>query len=395
MIVERLSLTDFRNYAHADLQLAGGPTILLGSNGQGKTNLAEAVAYLATAGSHRVSSDAPLVKDGSDFAIVRATLAHGERRLNVDVQINRQGSNRALVNGTGIRTGELGRYAHVVLFAPEDLQIVRGDPGARRRFADQLLVQRYPRLSATLADYDRVLKQRGALLKSARARRRDGEELPTLDVWDDKLVSLGVDIIRARDALVRDLGGPIAEAYASIAGAEHAPDARWVLSVDGADPEDEDRAPDAVGAGDLFERFRRALREKRGAELERGVNLVGPHRDDLLLSLRGLPARGYASHGESWSLALALRIASAHLLRAESALGDPIVILDDVFAELDAGRRSRLADIVGQFEQVIVTAAVEQDVPPALRVGTVRVEAGTLSGPGIGDLEPPTVAGSP
>ena len=382
MIVERLSLTDFRNYARAELELSSGPTVLVGSNGQGKTNLAEAVGYLATAGSHRVSSDAPLVRDGSDFAIVRATLAHGERRLNVDVQINRQGSNRAQVNGTGIRTGELGRYAHVVLFAPEDLQIVRGDPGARRRFADQLLVQRYPRLSAKLADYDRVLKQRGALLKSARARRLDAEALPTLDVWDDKLVALGVEIIRAREALVRDLAGPIADAYASIAGADHAPDARWVLSVDGADPDDDEGRAGVTETGDLFERFRAALRERRASELERGVNLVGPHRDDLLLSLRGLPARGYASHGESWSLALALRIASAHLLRADSQLGDPIVILDDVFAELDAGRRARLADIVGEFEQVIVTAAVEQDVPAALRVGTVRVEAGTLSGTG-------------
>lgn len=382
MIVERLSLTDFRNYARADLELSSGPTVLVGSNGQGKTNLAEAVAYLATAGSHRVSSDAPLVRDGAEFAIVRARLAHGERRLSVDVQINRQGSNRAQVNGSTVRTGELGRYAQVVLFAPEDLQIVRGDPGARRRFADQLLVQRYPRLSATLADYDRVLKQRGALLKSARARRLGSEALPTLDVWDDKLVALGVDIIRAREALVRDLAEPIATAYAAIAGADHAPDARWVLSVDGADPDDEERIVDPADTGDLYERFRRALRDKRASELERGVNLVGPHRDDLLLSLRGLPARGYASHGESWSLALALRIASAHLLRAESQLGDPIVILDDVFAELDAGRRTRLADIVGEFEQVIVTAAVEQDVPPPLRVGTVRVEAGTLAAGG-------------
>ena len=192
-------------------------------------------------------------------------------------------------------------------------------------------------------------------------------------------MGLGVEIIRAREALVRDLAGPIADAYAAIAGADHAPDARWVLSVDGADPDDEDRAVGDAEPGDLFERFRSALRDKRSSELDRGVNLVGPHRDDLLLSLRGLPARGYASHGESWSLALALRIASAHLLRSESQLGDPIVILDDVFAELDAGRRTRLADIVGHFEQVIVTAAVEEDVPPALRVGTVRVEAGTLS----------------
>lgn len=382
MIVERLSLTDFRNYDRADLTLPAGPTVFVGSNGQGKTNLAEAIAYLASAGSHRVSTDAPLVKDGADAAIVRAVLAHGERRVTMEIQINRQGSNKARVNGAPVRSSEMTRFAQVVLFAPEDLQIVRSDPSARRRFADQLLVQRSPRLSASLADYDRILKQRGALLKSARARGLHGSALSTLDVWDDKLVTVGSEIMRAREALVRDIRVPLQDAYAAIAGADHQPSARWILSIDGVDPDEGDvTESDAVPDGDLLERFRRALRERRGAELERGVNLVGPHRDDLLLTLRALPVRGYASHGESWSAALALRLASAELLRAESLLGDPVVILDDVFAELDAGRRGRLAAVVAGYEQVIVTAAVEQDVPADLRARSIRVEAGRVIPP--------------
>lgn len=384
MIVKRLSLTDFRNYAQADVTLAAGPHIFLGSNGQGKTNLVEAIAFLATLGSHRVSSDAPLVREGAEAAIVRAQLGHQDRSLGLEVQINRQGSNKARVNGNPVRTSELPRHAQVVLFAPEDLQIVRGDPGARRRFADQLLVQRYPRLSAVLLDYERVLKQRSALLKSARARGIRGDALSTLDVWDDKLVSLGSEIIRARDDLIVALRDPIARAYAAIAGDDHRPGATWSLSIDGADPEEALDASAESASGSVEERFRTRLSEKRAAELERGLNLVGPHRDDLVLTLRGLPVRGYASHGESWSTALALRLASAELLRAESPLGDPIVILDDVFAELDAGRRTRLADVVGNYEQVLVTAAVEADVPAALRSHAVRVERGTLHGPGVG-----------
>lgn len=379
MIVERLSLTDFRNYEQAELQLTTGPIVLVGRNGQGKTNLAEAIAYLATGGSHRVSTDAPLVREGAEAAVVRAILAHGERRIVMDVQINRQGSNKARVNGAPVRSSEFSRYAHVVLFAPEDLQIVRGDPSARRRFADHLLIQRHPRVSGVLADYDRVLKQRGALLKSARARGIHGAALSTLDVWDDKLIALGTQIIGARESLVHDLRDPLIDAYAAIAGADHSPGAAWLLSIDGSDPEEANVSAAAPGAGDdVSDRFRTALQARRSAELERGVNLVGPHRDDLLLTLRGLPVRGYASHGESWSSALALRLASAQLLRSESLLGDPVVILDDVFAELDSGRRERLAGLVDDYEQVIVTAAVEQDVPPALRARSIRVDGGRL-----------------
>ncbi|QEV98663.1 DNA replication/repair protein RecF [Microbacterium caowuchunii] len=380
MIVEQLSLVDFRNYEHAELSFASGANLLVGRNGQGKTNLAEAITYLATLGSHRVSADAPLVRAGADAAIVRTRLAHGERRVLLEVQINKTGSNKARVGGAPVRTAELPRYAQVVLFAPEDLQIVRGDPSARRRFADQLLVQRIPRMAGVLADYDRVLRQRTALLKSARARGLRADGLPTLDVWDDKLVALGTEIIQARGRLADDLHPPLVAAYAAIAGADHSPEIGWVSSLAGADPEEDADASGTLAAGDTAQAFRAALAARRTAELERGVTLVGPHRDDLLLRIRSLPVKGYASHGESWSVALALRLASAQLLRADSALGDPIVILDDVFAELDADRRARLAALVADFEQVIVTAAVEADVPAGLRGRTVRIEAGRIRG---------------
>jgi DNA replication and repair protein RecF len=379
VIVEHLNLVDFRNYETAELTLVPGPNVLVGKNGQGKTNLAEAVVFLATLGSHRVSSDAPMVRDGKDFAVIRARLAHGERRVLAEVQVNRQGSNKARINGSPSKTSELPRYAHVVLFAPEDLQIVRGDPGARRRFADQLLVQRTPRMSAVLADYDRVLKQRTALLKSARARGIRGEALTTLDVWDDKLIALGAEIIDARQRLALDLAGPLASAYTAIAGADHDPQLEWALSVRGGDPEEgEDEAPAATGQASIAEQFRSTLLAKRSAELDRGLTLVGPHRDDLILRVRGLPVKGYASHGESWSVALSLRLASAELLRAESPAGDPVLILDDVFAELDADRRQRLAALTAGYEQVVVTAAVEEDIPAVLHAHVVHIEAGVI-----------------
>lgn len=388
MIVEHLSLVDFRNYAVADVALGAGPNVFVGRNGQGKTNLVEAVAYLATLGSHRVSNDAPMVRDGADAAIVRARLAHGERHVLLEVQLNRQGANKARVNGAPVKTAELPRYAQVVLFAPEDLQIVRGDPSSRRRFMDQLLVQRSPRFAGIISDYDRVLKQRTALLKSAKARGIRGDQLSTLDVWDDKLVALGTQLIDARLGLAADLSAPLVSAYTAIAGADHRPEIEWALSVGGADPESgagdahtssvASPSSAASSPNEIADQFRRALADRRSAELDRGLTLVGPHRDDLLLRVRGLPVKGYASHGESWSVALSLRLASAELLRADSRLGDPVLILDDVFAELDADRRARLADLAGGYEQVIVTAAVGEDVPAGLRARVVRVESGRI-----------------
>jgi DNA replication and repair protein RecF len=380
VIVEHLSLVDFRNYATAELRLFAGPNVLVGRNGQGKTNLAEAIVYLATLSSHRVSSDAPLIREGQDFAVVRARLVHGERAIQLELQLNRQGANQARINGSPVKTAELPRYAHVVLFAPEDLQIVRGDPSSRRRFMDQLLIQRLPRMAGVLADYERVLKQRTTLLKSGRARGLSGDALVTLDIWDEKLVTLGSEIIQARSRLAQELKDPLRDAYATIAGADHNPEIDWVLSIDGYDPDEENSVASADSAPvNVAEYFRRALVAKRSKELDRGLTLVGPHRDDLLLKIKGLPVKGFASHGESWTTALALRIASAELLRTDSISGDPVIILDDVFAELDSDRRARLSELVSEYEQVIVTAAVEEDIPEALHRHVVRIHAGEIT----------------
>ena len=262
MIVEHLSLVDFRNYAVADVALGSGPNVFVGRNGQGKTNLAEAIAFLATLGSHRVSNDAPMVRDGAEAAIIRARLVHGERSVLLEAQVNRQGANKARVNGAPVKTAELPRYAQVVLFAPEDLQIVRGDPSSRRRFMDQLLVQRSPRFAGVISDYDRVLKQRTALLKSAKVRGIRGDQLSTLDVWDDKLVALGTELIEARLGLAADLSTPLTAAYSAIAGADHQPQLDWALSVRGGDPDIPPTLP-ASGAGAGARRTLQTTREVR------------------------------------------------------------------------------------------------------------------------------------
>ncbi|MFK4729546.1 DNA replication/repair protein RecF [Agromyces mediolanus] len=397
MHVARLSLTDFRNYERAELELGPGATVLVGRNGQGKTNLVESIGYLATLGSHRVSGDQALVRAGAEAAIIRALLAHGERQLLVELQLNRQGANRAQLNRSPVKTRELPRYAHTVLFAPEDLAIVRGEPGVRRRMLDELLVQRSPRLAGVMADYDRVLRQRNTLLKSARARGLGADKLTTLDIWDERLVALGSELIDQRLALVAELAEPLAAAYRSIVDADHGPALQPVLSIDGAVADDDDEprpvsgdgadasagaSADGAAASSLAvptaERFAAALRGLRRKELERGVTLAGPHRDDVLLLLNGLPAKGYASHGESWSFALALRLAAAELLRRDSATGDPVLVLDDVFAELDRLRRERLAAAIGGYEQVLVTAAVLEDVPEPLTATIVHIDAGRI-----------------
>ncbi len=384
MHVARLSLTDYRNYERAELVLGPGATVFVGRNGQGKTNLVESIGYLATLGSHRVSGDQALIRAGADAAIVRALLTHGDRELLVELQLNRQGANRAQLNRSPVKTRELPRYAHSVLFAPEDLAIVRGEPSVRRRMLDELLVQRTPRLSGVMADYERVLRQRNSLLKSARARGLAADKLPTLDIWDERLVELGSELIDQRVALIDELRAPVADAYRSIVDADHAPELRPSLSIDGADPDDEgltdaaSTADPAVDDVDTRHRFTEALRVLRPKELERGITLVGPHRDDVVLLLNGLPAKGYASHGESWSFALALRLASAELLRRDSTTGDPVLVLDDVFAELDRMRRERLAAAIGGFEQVLVTAAVLEDVPEPLTARIVHIDAGRI-----------------
>ncbi len=366
MHVSHLSLADFRSYARAEVPLDPGVTAFVGPNGQGKTNLVEAIGYLATLGSHRVSSDAPLVRMGADRAIIRAAVTQGERQQLVELELNPGRANRARINRSSqVRPRDVLGIIRTVLFAPEDLALVKGDPGERRRFLDELVTARSPRMAAVRSDYERVLKQRNTLLKSAAMARRHGGrslDLSTLDVWDQHLARAGAELLAQRLDLIATLlpladkayeqlapgGGPLGLAYKSSAG----------------EPVDSGTARTREA---LYEVLLAALAEVRKQEIERGVTLVGPHRDDVVLRLGELPAKGYASHGESWSYALALRLASYELLRSEGS--EPVLILDDVFAELDARRRERLAELVAPGEQVLVTAAVDDDVPGVL-VGT-------------------------
>lgn len=368
MWVRHLNLVDYRNYRSVDVALAGGANLFVGKNGQGKTNLVEALGYLSTLGSHRVSQDQALIRNGADAAIIRARLSHAEREILAEVQINRSTPNRAQINKGVIRPRELPRYFSSVLFAPEDLALVRGEPANRRRFIDQLLILRAPRLAGVIADYERVLKQRNTLLKSARSSGLAGNQLSTLEIWDERLIEFGTVIITERNSLVRELREPMRSAYRAIVDADHGPDVTMELTVP-ADTDDVQTTSD---------NFRSALASVRRNEMDRGMTLVGPHRDDLHFALNQLPAKGYASHGESWSFALSLKLASADLLRRRSTVGDPVLILDDVFAELDAFRRARLAAAIGDYEQVLITAAVFEDIPESLRAHTVHIHAGTI-----------------
>ena len=365
MHVAQLSLHDFRSYERLDLALEPGGNVFVGPNGQGKTNLVEAVDYLSTLASHRVATDAPLVRAGADRAVVRADVVRDGRNALLEIEIVPGGSNRARINKSPLpRARELIGLLRTVIFSPEDLALVKGDPSDRRRFLDTLLVTRTPRLAGVRSDYDRILRQRNTLLKTAGAGRRrgggDSGALATLDVWDEHLASAGAALLAARLELVEALRPYVASGYGKIAA--EATGTRLDVGVTYRSSfELPTGAPDReVLAAALLA----AVAARRNEELERGVSLVGPHRDELVLSLGDLPAKGYASHGESWSLALALRIAAYDLLRSDG--DDPILILDDVFAELDKDRRDQLAGLVGDAEQVLVTAPVPQDVPALL-----------------------------
>ncbi|MEU8851816.1 DNA replication/repair protein RecF [Streptomyces sp. NPDC048564] len=370
MHVTHLSLADFRSYARVEVPLDPGVTAFVGPNGQGKTNLVEAVGYLATLGSHRVASDAPLVRMGADRAVIRAQVRQGERQQLIELELNPGKANRARINRSSqVRPRDVLGIVRTVLFAPEDLSLVKGDPGERRRFLDELITARSPRMAGVRSDYERVLKQRNTLLKSAALARRHGGrsmDLSTLDVWDQHLARAGAELLAQRLDLIATIQPLADKAYEQLAP--------------GGGPVALDYKPSAPGEAhrreDLFEQLMAALEEARKQEIERGVTLVGPHRDDLLLKLGQLPAKGYASHGESWSYALALRLASYDLLRAEG--NEPVLVLDDVFAELDSRRRERLAELVAPGEQVLVTAAVDDDVPHVLAGARYRVSEGMV-----------------
>jgi DNA replication and repair protein RecF len=394
MHLTRLALTDFRSYVEVDVALKPGVTIFSGPNGEGKTNLVEAVGYAATLASHRAAQDAPLIRKGTDQAIIRAAISTNANDALVEIELNAGRVNRVRLNRTPLtRPREVLGVLRTVLFAPEDLALVKGDPGERRRFLDDLLVAMAPRYAAVRADYDRVLKQRTALLKSAgpkggpKGTRQSHEAVTaTLDVWDAHLARTGAELIVAREHLVTALRPHVENSYAAVAGDGRGPAAaEYKRSFEPQAP-DEASATHGERVRAAEQALREALLEVRASELDRGVCLAGPHRDELELSVRGLPARGYASHGESWSLALALRLASFDLLRAGRE--DPVLILDDVFAELDTGRRDRLAALVAEAEQVLVTAAVPEDIPSLLTGAHFKVAAGTLTEAAPGEAAP-------
>ena len=376
--LSRLSLTDFRSYTQAEVPLGPGITTFTGFNGQGKTNLVEAAAYLATFGSHRVATDAPLIRQGAERAILRAVVVSAGRDSLLEIEINAGRANRVRLNRAPVpRPREVLGTLRCVLFAPEDIAVVKGDPDQRRRYLDDLLVAMRPRYAGIRADYERVLRQRTALLKSAKAR---GAVPPgALEVWDDHLVNAGAQLTAGRLRLVGELKNLVATSYSAVSGTERDTDLRYRMSAQsqglaetGTPPEPEPDIEKLAGT------LREALALRRRAELERAVCLVGPHRDELELGIGGLPARGYASHGESWSLALALRLAGYQLLRAGG--DDPVLMLDDVFAELDSARRERLAELVGDAEQVLVTVAVPEDVPAGLSGARFEVANGVITG---------------
>ena len=413
--LSRLALTDFRSYAAVDLRLEPGVSTLIGANGEGKTNVVEAVGYLATLGSHRVASDAPLVRHGAERAILRGAVASADRDSLVEIEINPGRANRARLNRTPVpRARQVLGALRTVLFAPEDLSLVKGDPEQRRRYLDDLLVARAPRYAGVRADYERVLRQRTALLKSLRGRpwarqlaapppgppggefaaEQAGHGGPgasaaaTLDVWDEHLATAGAELLAARIGLTGALRPLAAQADATVSGdtAGFSIGYRQSFSSNihgqlGGEARDSRPEPEP-DVEKLAAGLREALTLSRADEIDRGVCLVGPHRDELELRVGDLPARGYASHGESWSAALALRLAAFELLRQGG--DDPVLLLDDVFAELDSGRRERLATLAAGAEQVIVTAAVAQDVPPVLAGARFDVAEGKVTRAGGG-----------
>lgn len=387
MLLKHLTLANFRNHESTEFSVPSGIVILVGPNGQGKTNIVEAVNYFATLNSHRVAGYLPLIRQNQPQAIIRALVQHAGREVLLEAEIARDSKNRVRINkNESNRLRDVLGYVNTVMFAPEDLDIIKKDPSNRRSFIDQLLVQITPRFAGIFQDYERVLKQRNTLLKSARQNSVKGSALSTLAAWDEQLINLGSQIISARASLVTQLNPLLKAAYESIALDRNQPQIRLKTSIlqktmptwDDEEGADQEAYLETSDLEQIRKSFSKRLEQIRDKELERGLTLVGPQRDDLELLLNNLPAKGYASHGESWSFALALRLASREILIRESNSGDPILILDDVFAELDSTRRTLLADLVRNNEQVIITTADIEAIPVSLRTNLFHVKQGRL-----------------
>jgi DNA replication and repair protein RecF len=371
MHVISLTAVDFRSYSFVEINLEPGVTTFIGSNGQGKTNLVEAISYCSTLSSHRVSQDLPLVKADQPRAIVRTGVKYLDRTNWLEVEIWPSKTNKAKLNGSDCKkTKDILGILQTITFSPEDLILVKGDPGQRRYFLDELLVQKSSSYAGIKTDYERVLKQRNALLKSAGPARRNNFDsvLATLDIWNEQLINFGSQIILARHQIINELLPYVSKSYAELAPSSKVLNITYLPNV----------SAENMTLSDLVTAMKQKLQERQQDELDRGLTLVGPHRDDLEIMIGELPAKGYASHGESWSVALALRLASFDLLKATSPAGDPVLILDDVFAELDVARRNQLILRVKNVEQVLITAAVAEDVPKELVGNKLYVNNGKV-----------------
>lgn len=379
MWISSLQLENFRNYRQLSLTFEPGINLLIGENGAGKTNLVEACVYLSTLESHRVSGYGALIRSESASSQLSLKAKNDGREISVAAELNRDKPNRYFLNSHQVkRTSDLVGISKVVVFAPEDLDLVRRDPQDRRKFLDESMIQLKPRLAGVKADYERVLKQKAALLKSA--RQVSNPDLTTLDIWDDQLVALGSELIFHRQELISKIFPLLEDFYHQLSGQPEPLELILKTSVAGGEEEDEFQSLSSWDKQGIQDAFYQRLQELRPKELERGVSLVGPHRDELTILKSGLLARSHASQGEAWSLALGLKLAMAQLLRSDSQSGDPVLILDDVFAVLDAGRRARLVEFVVNNEQVLITSADLEAVPDLLVAKRVEVVGGEVVG---------------
>ncbi len=368
MWISQLELTQWRNHESTRLVCRQGVTLLVGPNGQGKTNVVEGIRYLATLGSHRVASAAPLIRDGSESATIFATLHHGDREVSAGLTLKRHGSNDATVNGNKAKVSEIPRWVSTVMFAPEDSAIIRGEPSFRRGFMDELVLSGSPSMAGVFNDFERLVKQRNSLLKSLRSASRHAD-LSTLDAWTESFAHAAAAIVADRVRYLQDITPLVATHYDNLAGGH---EVATTYVPKGYQLEDTTREF-------LTQAIIEALVAVRQEEIDRGMTLIGPHRDDMDLTIENKPARTHASQGETWSLALALRLGMAGWIRDTRASGDPIMILDDVFAELDASRREKLVGAIADYEQLIITSAVEEDLPAGLEGYRLDVRAGVVT----------------
>jgi DNA replication and repair protein RecF len=360
VLITNLNLNNYRSYTTLDLSLDPGVSIFVGKNGEGKTNIAEAVLYLTFLSSHRASGNTPLIKLGNQSAYIRAKVKYPEREILVELEINGDKANRAKVNQNQVRSQkEIFGIVQTIYFSPEDLDIVRGDPSERRRFIDQLLTLRSPRIAGVISDYERAVKQRNSLLKTRASA-------DALNPWDKQVAELGGELITLRMLALDELKPIFNQVYKDISDTKPA-EIVYKSSIENP----------TLNQSDNSEKIMERLVNNRGAELDRGLTLTGPHRDDLLLILGDHLVKGYASHGESWSIALSLKLATYNLLKSDGL--SPILILDDVFSELDEERRERLAEIAKGADQTIITVAVENDLPKSITGIKYLVRAGAVS----------------